>query len=639
MYRQTVEYDACSRVVKRREAVGDTYTRYDTGYTYDIENRPTEIAHGDTVKSVYDYGKLDRVESVTLKRGTTEFKKTFTYQAGGYGGASTTATVEKIDQPGHAYQYTVRGGLTAERHNGVKTTYEYDGLGQLKRVNDEGRGTSTAYTYDQGGNILSKAEYPYAARGRKLGEATRTVAYAYGDAGWKDVLTAYDGVAIESDAIGNVVDDGTWRYTWRMGRQLLRMASPAEYIWYAYDADGLRVRKESESRGVTEYTLSDGRVAHQRRGTQEMHFWYGSRRNPVMATYNGKDYGYVYNRQGDVVALVDVENGFAEVVTYAYDAWGKQLSCTGTMAETLGRENPFRYRGYVYDEETGLYYLKSRYYNPEWGRFLSADSVLGRRGDLLEHNLFAYCKNEPVGRYDPNGRTAAACADGWGWSPEQISKPKNPSSGSGKSGGSGSSSTGTKVPDVVEDRLNADFGEGNWNVESQTSIYVVRSTASEKAYIYEGTKYVVNGKDYYYALGSVWEGSESEDWMKNNEVVILFDPMTPTNRDNYDVPTEYDKITISAKYRDSDYYKGENLKILLDLIDSIREKFSEGTSTSEICKMPSPNFYSYENLETPDVKYQMKMYSGGTYVFVDVEIDRSASGGSGYRFRNPSNGD
>ncbi len=182
------------------------------------------------MKSVYDYGKLDRVESVTLKRGTTEFKKNFTYQAGGYGGASTTATVEKIDQPGHAYQYTVRGGLTAERHNGVKTTYEYDGLGQLKRVNDEGRGTSTAYMYDQGGNILSRAEHPYAALERKLGEATRTVAYAYGDDGWKDVLTAYDGVAIESDAIGNVLDDGTWRYTWRMGRQLLRMASPAEYI-------------------------------------------------------------------------------------------------------------------------------------------------------------------------------------------------------------------------------------------------------------------------------------------------------------------------------------------------------------------------------------------------------------------------
>ena len=67
------------------------------------------------------------------------------------------------------------------------------------------------------------------------------------------------------------------------------------------------------------------------------------------------------------------------MVEYTYDAWGNPIDKTGTLAATLGTLNPFRYRGYVFDEETGLYYLKSRYYNPVWGRFVNADAVLGEK--------------------------------------------------------------------------------------------------------------------------------------------------------------------------------------------------------------------------------------------------------------------
>ena len=78
-----------------------------------------------------------------------------------------------------------------------------------------------------------------------------------------------------------------------------------------------------------------------------------------MVRFNGADYFYIYNLQGDVVAMIDA-NG-TQVVEYVYDAWGKPLSKTGSLKDTLGTVNPFRYRGYVYDEETGLYYLRSRY--------------------------------------------------------------------------------------------------------------------------------------------------------------------------------------------------------------------------------------------------------------------------------------
>ena len=107
------------------------------------------------------------------------------------------------------------------------------------------------------------------------------------------------------------------------------------------------------------------------------------------------------NLQGDIVGIVNSSG--VQVVEYLYDAWGRQVSITGSMASTVGRLNPFRYRGYVYDDETGLYYLRSRYYNPEWGRFINADTLMGQVGGTFSHNLFAYCGNSPVNKVDPSG--------------------------------------------------------------------------------------------------------------------------------------------------------------------------------------------------------------------------------------------
>ena len=103
-----------------------------------------------------------------------------------------------------------------------------------------------------------------------------------------------------------------------------------------------------------------------------------------MVTYNDVDYFYVYNLHGDVVALIDA-NG-TQVVEYGYDARGNPISKTGSLAATIGTLNPFRYRGYVYDEETGLYYLRSRVYNPEWKRFMNADVSLENADERYAHN-------------------------------------------------------------------------------------------------------------------------------------------------------------------------------------------------------------------------------------------------------------
>ena len=145
-------------------------------------------------------------------------------------------------------------------------------------------------------------------------------------------------------------------------------------------------------------TNSDGSTT-----SSKLRFSYDANGKVVAVNYNGNYYYYLRNAQSDIVKLIDKTG--ATVVEYRYDSWGKLLSTSGSLASTLGKNNPFRYRGYVYDEETGFYYLQSRYYNPEVGRFISSDVLLSTGQGVLGHNAYAYCGNNPIVREDANGES------------------------------------------------------------------------------------------------------------------------------------------------------------------------------------------------------------------------------------------
>ena len=132
-----------------------------------------------------------------------------------------------------------------------------------------------------------------------------------------------------------------------------------------------------------------------------MLFSYDQGGNVISVNYNGTDYYYLRNGQNDIVKLIDGSG--SAVVEYSYNSWGEQTGCAGTLSTALGILNPFRYRGYVYDEETGLYYLQSRYYDPDLCRFISADVYLSTGQGVLGCNAFAYCANEPVSYSDEMG--------------------------------------------------------------------------------------------------------------------------------------------------------------------------------------------------------------------------------------------
>ena len=292
--------------------------------------------------------------------------------------------------------------------DGIETAYAYDALGQLIRVDDGQENATWLYTYDNGGNIRSKQKF---ALGVTTGEPLESKHFSYSNAAWRDQLTAVDGVAITYDAIGNPLSDGTWSYTWQNGRQLQKMQKQGETVEFVYNENGLRVQKTATSTGVTKYTLHGKNVVHMTRASDELHFFYDAQNRPAVGVYNGVPYAYVKSLQGDIVAILD-ESGNT-VVSYDYDAWGAPLWCTGELAETLGKVQPFRYRGYVFDEETGLYYLRSRYYNAQWGRFVNADDRLSKNEtDICGKSLYVYCSNNPLNRVDPNGEAWWAWAVG-----------------------------------------------------------------------------------------------------------------------------------------------------------------------------------------------------------------------------------
>ena len=287
----------------------------------------------------------------------------------------------------------------------VAYTYSYDALGQLIRVNDPNdptagtTGTTWVYEYDRGGNILSKSYYSYTTG--TPGAAIDTIAYSYTDNNWKDKLTAYDGQTITYDAIGNPLNDGTWTYTWEKGRQLKQMSKSGMTVEFKYDHNGLRTQKKvtiGSEVTTTEYTLHGKLITHLARGEDEMHFFYDAQSRPAMVEFNGTLYGYVHNLQGDVVGIVD--NTGSLVVEYKYDAWGKPVvvRTLTTAYETLAELNPFRYRGYVYDEDTGLYYLSNRYYNSQAERFINADTIV-----CPMSASYGYCNNNPPITIDLDG--------------------------------------------------------------------------------------------------------------------------------------------------------------------------------------------------------------------------------------------
>ena len=295
------------------------------------------------------------------------------------------------------YKYDESGNISEVRENGILTVkYTYDKIGRLIREDNRNFGKSIFISYDNCGNILSKREAQFTLKPTDGIEVfTDEKLYAYdGD----KLLSFGDEILFYTDTEGkehvNPVIYCGHQLSWNFGKQL---ASFGENT-FVYDGYGRRIKKNN-----TVFTYdANNKLIKQSDGTNTLGFIYDNG-GLSGVTYNGTEYIYAKDVQGNIVGLLDKSG--REVVQYRYDAWGGIRTEVKDENHALIAElNPFRYRSYYYDRETNLYYLNTRYYDPEVGRFISQDDV----GYLdPEHinglNLFAYCGNNPVMGYDPDG--------------------------------------------------------------------------------------------------------------------------------------------------------------------------------------------------------------------------------------------
>ena len=308
-----------------------------------------------------------------------------------YRSGSTTTT----------YQVDANGNITQLSDGTYTFTYEYDDFNQLIRENNPLLNKSITYDYDLGGNLLAVNEYAYTTG--DLVNPTSTVVYTYGSA-WKDQLTKIGNDDLTYDTNGNLLSYKTRSYSWQAGRQLAQITDTDEdnifTADYTYNESGIRTRKVVGG-VITDVVLEGGKVILETTGSDTLHYSYDSRGQLVSFSLNGTPYFYTRNGQGDITGLIDASG--TEVVKYTYDSWGKPISITGSLATTVGAKNPYRYRGYRYDTESGLYYLQSRYYDPSIKRFISADIFLSTGQGFSGNNVYAYCGNQPINRSDSEG--------------------------------------------------------------------------------------------------------------------------------------------------------------------------------------------------------------------------------------------
>lgn len=391
--------------------------RVSDGVDYDPWLRLSGLLYGYSIATgsnpvqqvAYEYDALNRVNRLTAS-GPATFSLGHSFDAGG--------------------QLTAMGPLNGSP--GISSTLQYDALGRLTRlVNRSANGATVLadlrQTFDKVGNLLSLQDgagttnYTYDARHQLTGAvgpglnesysydaagnrtARNGVTYSYNAA--NQLVSASDGSSYAYDANGNriskTVGGQTTTYTWDGFDRLTRIDFPnSTHAAYTYDASGRRLSKRDPS-GQTIYYIYEGlNLVQELNGAGGViaSYVYDGLDHPVSMTRNNTTYYYLYDHLGSVIGLSNGAAGL--VVTYRYDPWGNVIA-TGGSNPTL--PNPFRFTGREWDAESGLYFYRARYYDPQIGRFLSQDPL---HLTAIGLHPYAYAQNSPLIYADPLGLDA-----------------------------------------------------------------------------------------------------------------------------------------------------------------------------------------------------------------------------------------
>ncbi len=373
-------------------------------YEYDELGNITSIEFNNSLANSYEYDELNQL----VRENNHDQGKTFTYEY-----------VNGNIKYKHEYAYTT-GTLPETPNKTIQYHYENDTWGdvltKITETSYSGRSSASAYSFaedDLDGTLNSVTAFAQSFLGDGCGKVDLTANAVVSKDTLSNVST-YSATSTEtrytigSDEIGNITSIGDIALNWN-GRKLESVSQDeTTLVSYGYNMDGQRVSKtvfdtDTDEYITTEYFYNGSILAGQKKGDDVLIFMYDNNGDVFGFTYNGTPYYYVKNAQNDVYLIIN-EDGVAEVL-YQYDAWGVVTACYDITEEDISAVNPITYRSYYMDIELGffMYYLNSRYYIADWGRFVSADSYVQTGQGVLGNNMFAYCGNNPVNRADSGG--------------------------------------------------------------------------------------------------------------------------------------------------------------------------------------------------------------------------------------------
>ncbi|CRZ34850.1 RHS repeat-associated protein [Herbinix hemicellulosilytica] len=414
-YNDIVHYLYNSNGSRQATVYGDG-TRED--YFYDAAGRVTTIIHTDRYGNVlnlysYTYDSVGNLTAETNNGQTTHY----TYDANGRI-SSVTEPNGKITE----YEYDQAGNRSVKREvftgtEPITTYYTYDASNRLI-IQENDLGDVIYYNYDANGNLISESgsittvsgsalkwnvidesenKPPETVSGSAIGfDVNKLVVGLTDENSTKDTVSGPAIKLVIPNKVNTIIDK---TYQYDGFNRLIEYRQGDTRAYYTYNAEDYRVRKSVFSlddvldvlyfyegdKVLLEADISGYITARNTYGT-----------HLVSRTVNGNTYYYLYNSHGDVVMLIDTNTGL-QAVTYRYDAFGTIINQTGYA------DNFITYAGYQYDKESGLYYVNSRYYNSDNGRFLTEDIYRGQLSDPLSLNRYTYCHNNPVRYTDPSG--------------------------------------------------------------------------------------------------------------------------------------------------------------------------------------------------------------------------------------------
>lgn len=347
------EYDYNGNRSKMTDAFGLTVE-----YQYDSRNRLDIMVINSQKTFNYDYFDDGMISSIQYP--TSSIITNFTYND--INRLTQLNNINNNNYDSYSYEYDLNNNLKSTTNNGITTNYSFDQLDRLTIVDQLNNNRKTNYSYD--------------ARGNK----TKIEGY---------IPLSYI----------NTTRDIKRNFNYNTLGQLTKFTAQNDTynVFYKYNQDGLRTQKATPDDVTNYYYDNLGRTIAEtdENGALKAQIVWGHK--PLIRIINGQFYYYLYNGHGDVVQVVDESGNI--VNNYKYDEWGNN------MGKQESIENPIRYAGEYFDEESGLYYLRARYYDPEIARFISEDTNKGKVEDPLSLNLYTYSMNNPIRYYDPTGHS------------------------------------------------------------------------------------------------------------------------------------------------------------------------------------------------------------------------------------------